>query len=106
MKPDILDAKAYSIEDEKQKSEDDRLRAAAEKKKDLKRSEIIKLRKQFEALMLENQKDIKGTNTILPWSFALEITTLMLLPHPNRASTQRECLCHRPRVGADLQDSR
>jgi hypothetical protein len=50
---DIVDPKAYSIEEAKQKAERDRRHKTAEEKKTEERGEIKKLRKEFENLLAE-----------------------------------------------------
>ncbi|GBG26863.1 Echinoderm microtubule-associated protein-like 1 [Hondaea fermentalgiana] len=58
---DILDANAYSIQDDKLKTEEDAKLRVAEVEKDKVRQVIADLRKDFEALVEENERDAPET---------------------------------------------
>jgi hypothetical protein len=53
---DVKDPNQYSIQQDKLKSEEDRRRALAEKKKDGVRDQITELRKEFEKIRVKNDE--------------------------------------------------
>ena len=57
---DIVDPNAYSIQDAKLKTEHDNLVKASEKKKELVRQKIQKLRKKFDAFLESNNEEEEG----------------------------------------------
>ncbi len=59
---DITNQNEYTIEEAKQKAEQDALNAAAEAKKMSVRDHLLNIRKEFEALLVENQVNDESRN--------------------------------------------